>query len=423
MAAFDLLIHGGTVFDPEQCSFRQEDIAVKDGVIVRRDAGFSGEEAENILDASGCIVSPGLIDMHCHIYPVFPYVRRDSLRTTNAEEHMVRCGVTTAVDAGTCGWRNFGDFKENVIDATKLRVLAFLDIAAKGMAYPDSEQAVADINPQIAAAVAREWSDCIVGIKSAHYWPRHENREHPAFASIDGAREAAALCGKPVMVDSIPVVPERSYPAILSRLEPGDIHTHVFAQQFPLLNAQGKVEDYLRKERERGVRFDVGHGSGSFWFRQTVPCFEQDFWPDTISTDLHHQNVTGPAIDLLYVASKFLAMGMPLAQVLYRVTRAPALTLSRPELGTLADGACADLAVLRVREGRFGYLDCGGARLEGEGKLECVATVRAGEVLFDPEARSAPDWREAPPAYWTAPGLLRSWDLWNRKEEVHETER
>lgn len=423
MAAFDLLFRGGTVFDPEQCSFHQEDIAVRDGVIVRRDAGFSGEEAENILDASGCIVSPGLIDMHCHIYPVFPYVRRDSLRTTNAEEHMVRCGVTTAVDAGTCGWRNFGDFKENVIDATKLRVLAFLDIAAKGMAYPDSEQAVADINPKIAAAVAREWSDCIVGIKSAHYWPRHENREHPAFASIDGAREAAALCGKPVMVDSIPVVPERSYPAILSRLEPGDIHTHVFAQQFPLLNAQGKVEDYLRKERERGVRFDVGHGSGSFWFRQAVPCFEQDFWPDTISTDLHHQNVTGPAIDLLYVASKFLAMGMPLAQVLYRVTRAPALTLSRPELGTLADGACADLAVLRVREGRFGYLDCGGARLEGEGKLECVATVRAGEVLFDPEARSAPDWREAPPAYWTAPGLLRSWDLWNRKEEVHETER
>lgn len=423
MAAFDLLFRGGTVFDPEQCSFRQEDIAVRDGVIVRRDAGFSGEEAENILDASGCIVSPGLIDMHCHIYPVFPYVRKDSLRTTNAEEHMVRCGVTTAVDAGTCGWRNFGDFKENVIDATKLRVLAFLDIAAKGMAYPDSEQAVADINPQIAAAVAREWSDCIVGIKSAHYWPRHENREHPAFASIDGAQEAAALCGKPVMVDSIPVVPERSYPAILSRLEPGDIHTHVFAQQFPLLNAQGKVEDYLRTERERGVRFDVGHGSGSFWFRQAVPCFEQDFWPDTISTDLHHQNVTGPAIDLLYVASKFLAMGMPLAQVLYRVTRAPALTLSRPELGTLADGACADLAVLRVREGRFGYLDCGGARLEGEGKLECVATVRAGEVLFDPEARSAPDWREAPPAYWTAPGLLRSWDLWNRKEEVHETER
>ena len=150
---------------------------------------------------------PGLIDMHCHIYPVFPYPREDSLRTISAEEHMTRCGVTTAVDAGTCGWRNFGDFKEQVIDRTKLRILAFLDIAAKGMAYTDSEQAVADINPRIAAAVAQEWQSCIVGIKSAHYWPRHPDAAHPAFASIDGAREAAALSGTRVMVDSIPVVP------------------------------------------------------------------------------------------------------------------------------------------------------------------------------------------------------------------------
>lgn len=423
MPACDLLIRGGTVYDPETRSFQREDIAIREGKIACRAATLSPEPGAAVLDASGCVVSPGLIDLHCHIYPVFPYVRKDSLRTTNAEEQMVRCGVTTAVDAGTCGWRNFGDFKEHVIDATKLRVLAFLDIAAKGMAYPDSEQSVADINPKIAAAVAEEWNDCIVGFKSAHYWPRHEDREHPAFASIDGALEASALCGKPVMVDSIPVPPERSYPAILHRLSSGDIHTHVFAQQFPLLDANGKVEEYLREERARGVHFDVGHGSGSFWFRQAVPCVEQDFWPDTISTDLHHQNVTGPAIDLLYVASKFLAMGMPLAEVLYRVTRAPALTLSRPELGTIAEGGCADLAILRVREGRFGYLDCGGARLEGEGKLECVATVRAGEVLFDPEARSAPDWREAPPAYWTAPGLLRSWDLWRREEETHASER
>lgn len=331
---------------------------------------------------------------------------------------MTRCGVTTAVDAGTCGWRNFGDFKEQVIDRTKLRILAFLDIAAKGMAYTDSEQAVADINPRIAAAVAQEWQSCIVGIKSAHYWPRHPDAAHPAFASIDGAREAAALSGTRVMVDSIPVVPERSYPAILRRLEPGDIHTHVFAQQFPLLDEKGKVQDFLREERQRGIRFDVGHGSGSFWFRQAVPCFEQDFWPDTLSTDLHHQNVTGPAMDLVYVMSKFLAMGMPLGEVLYRVTRAPALVIGRPELGTLRVGGCADLAVLRVREGTFGYLDCGGARLRGEGKLECVATVRAGEVIYDPEARSAPDWPEAPAPYWTAPGLLRGWELRKEKEET-----
>ena len=165
-------------------------------------------------------------------------------------------------------------------------------------------------------------------------------------------------------------------------------------------------------ERERGVHFDVGHGSGSFWFRQAVGCFNQGFWPDTISTDLHHQNVTGPAIDLLYVASKFLAMGMPLQDVLYRVTRAPALSIHRPELGTLDVGACADIAVLRNHEGKFGYMDCGGARLTGEGKLECVATLREGEVVFDPEARSMPDWQNAPAPYWTAPGTTRSWTLW-----------
>ena len=111
-------------------------------------------------------------------------------------------------------------------------------------------------------------------------------------------------------------------------------------------------------------------------------------------------------------------MGMPLGEVLYRVTRAPALVIGRPELGTLRVGGCADLAVLRVREGTFGYLDCGGARLRGEGKLECVATVRAGEVIYDPEARSAPDWPEAPAPYWTAPGLLRGWELRKEKEET-----
>lgn len=417
MAQYDLLLRGGQTYDPEQHRLIREDLAVRQGKIALRAPSIPVDDACTVMDVQDCVVAPGLIDLHCHIYPVFPYPREDSLRTISADEHMPRCGVTTAVDAGTCGWRNFGDFKAQVIDRTKLRILAFLNIASRGMAYTDSEQAASEINPRITAAVAQEWSSCIVGIKSAHYWPRPEDARHPSFASIDGAREAASLCGTRVMVDSIPVLPERSYPAILRRLAPGDIHTHVFAQQFPLLDAHGRVADYMLEERQRGIRFDVGHGSGSFWFRQAVPCFEQGFWPDTISTDLHHQNIPGPAMDLLYVMSKFLAMGMPLEDVLYRVTRAPALTIGRPEIGTLQPNACADLAVLRVRPGTFGYMDCGGARLTGKGKLECIATVRAGEVIYDPEARSAPDWREAPPAYWTAPGLLRGWELRTEKEE------
>lgn len=411
MAQFDILLKGGEVYDPRTGKIEKQDIAVKNGKIAARGSKLS-DDAKTVMDVTGCIVSPGLIDMHCHIFPVFPYPHHDSLRTTNAEEHMVRCGVTTAVDAGTTGWCNFSDFKENVIDATKLRVLAFLDIAAKGMHYTASEQAVSDINPRIAAAVCKEYSDIIVGVKSAHYWAKPADDAHPIWASIDGALEAANRSGKIVMVDSIPIAGERPYSEILAHLRPGDVHTHVFAQQFPLMDEHGKMQPYMLSERERGVHFDVGHGSGSFWFRQAVGCFEQGFWPDTISTDLHHQNVTGPVIDLLYVASKFLAMGMPLTDVLYRVTRAPALTIHHEELGTLDVGTCADIAVLRNRIGKFGFMDCGGARLDGESKLECVATLRAGEVLFDPEAKSMPEWREAPEPYWHAPGLTREWTLW-----------
>ena len=411
MAQFDILLQGGKVYDPRTGKIEEQDVAVKDGVIAARGKNLPADAA-TVMDVTDCIVSPGLIDMHCHIFPMFPYPYHDSLRTTNAEEHMPRCGVTTAVDAGTTGWRNFGDFKEHVIDATKVRVLAFIDIAAKGMHYTESEQAVADINPRIAAAVAEEYSDVVVGIKSAHYWAKPADAEHPIWASIDGALEAANRCGKIVMVDSIPIAGERPYPEILAHLRPGDVHTHVFAQQFPLMDEQGKMQPYMLSERARGVHFDVGHGSGSFWFRQAVGCFEQGFWPDTISTDLHHQNVTGPSIDLLYVASKFLAMGMPLEDVLYRVTRAPALTIHHEELGTLDTGACADIAVLRRREGKFGFMDCGGARLNGNSRLECVATLRAGEVIFDPEAKSMPEWHDAPEAYWHAPGVTRGWTLW-----------
>ena len=167
MARYDLLLQGGMIYDPCAGVLETGDIAVKDGVIAARGKALAAD-AETVMDVHDCIISPGLIDMHCHVFPRFPYPHGDSLRTTNAEEHMFRCGVTTAVDAGTCGWRNFGDFKEHVIDATKLRVLAFIDIAAKGMHYTASEQSVSDINPGIAAAVAREFSDIVVGVKSAH---------------------------------------------------------------------------------------------------------------------------------------------------------------------------------------------------------------------------------------------------------------
>lgn len=153
MERYDLVLRGGTVYDPRTGTLTGQDVAIRDGRIAARARSLVCE-ADTEMDVTGCVVSPGLIDMHCHVFPMFPYPHEDSLRTTNAEEHMFRAGVTTAVDAGTCGWRNFGDFKEHVIDVTKVRVLAFIDIAAKGMHYTSSEQSVKDIQPEITAAVA-----------------------------------------------------------------------------------------------------------------------------------------------------------------------------------------------------------------------------------------------------------------------------
>jgi dihydroorotase len=244
-----------------------------------------------------------------------------------------------------------------------------------------------------------------VGIKSAHYWTAKPwDAEHQPWTSVDRALEAASLCGRPVMVDFWPRPPERPYPdLILRKLRPGDIHTHVFAQQFPIVDPARKVYDHLFRARERGVFFDLGHGAASFWFRNAVAALEQGFPPDTISTDFHMGNVNGPVVSMLQTMSKCLAMGMPLPEVIARSTAEPARLIGRRELGTLAVGTEADVAVFRLLEGEFGFADCGKARLTGRQKLECALTLRAGRVVYDPTGLTMPPWREAPPSYWDLP--------------------
>jgi dihydroorotase len=208
------------------------------------------------------------------------------------------------------------------------------------------------------------------------------------------------------MVDFWPRPPERPYPdLILKKLRPGDIHTHVFAQQFPVVGADGKTSDFLFEARERGVLFDLGHGAGSFWFRNAVPAFRDGFPPDTLSTDLHMGSINGPALSMQNVMSKFLNIGMPLPEVIWRSTQRAAEVIRRPELGTLSPGAEADLAVFKLLEGKFGFIDCGKARLSGTQKLECVFTLRAGQVVFDPGGMSMPEWPQAPAPYWVNPAL------------------
>jgi dihydroorotase len=401
----DLVLAGGHVIDPAGGVDGPVDVGIAGGRVVRV-APDIGEPATLRVDVSGLLVTPGILDIHTHVYP-FDHQPTSSVQGLSADAHLLASGVTTTVDAGTTGWRDFGDFKERFIDRATVRILAYVNIASRGMVRGESEQTVADLDPGLAAAVARAYPEIVVGIKTAHYWTAKPwDEEHTPWASVDRAVMAGEMCGKPVMVDFWPRPPERSYPdLILNRLRPRDIHTHVFAQQFPIVGPDGKLYDHLFRARERGVLFDLGHGAGSFWFRNAVPAVEQGFPPDTISTDFHMANVNGPVVGMLHTMSKCLAMGMPLREVIARSTAEPARLIGRPELGTLAVGAEADVAVLRHHRGRFGYADCGRARLVGEGKLECALTVRAGRIVYDPTGMSMPPWREAPPAYWAMPRL------------------
>lgn len=404
---FDLLLKNGHVIDPAQHRDGVWDVGVRQGRIAAVGAGLPEKNAKKVLDVAGEYVVPGLIDMHCHCYPFFPPAH-DSLEPIHPDAHMFQTGVTTAVDAGTCGWRDFPRFKETVIDRARVRVLAFLNIASGGMVHMDTEQQCESFHPRLTAETARQYSDVVVGIKTAHYWTDAPFDEaHAPWASVDSMVEAGTLCGKPCMADFRPNLPQRTYPElILEHLRPGDIHTHVFAQHFPILDENGRVNAFLFRARERGVVFDLGHGAGSFWFRNAVPALRQGFPPDTLSTDLYLDNVAGPVISLLHVMSKYLCMGMPLQEVIRRATVRPAGVLGHPELGTLAPGSCADIAVLHRVDEPVHFADSGHARMAGSARLECRATIRAGEIVYDPYALSMPDWETAPAAYRTAPGVL-----------------
>lgn len=411
LSTCNLLLSGGHVIDPASGLSAPADVAIKDGRILAVGPNLSCR-ARTTIDVSGLYVVPGLIDMHCHCYPTFPFAP-DSLPTIHPDAHMFKNGVTTAVDAGTCGWMNFPAFYRDVIARAETRVLAFLNIADRGMVHMTDEDDPACFHAGIAAEVARAYPDTIVGIKTAHYWVNKPfDERHTAWASVDSMVEAGERCAKPCMADFQPSPYGRTYSdLLLHHLRPGDIHTHMYAQQFPLFDESGRLQDYIGKARERGILFDLGHGAGSFWFRNAVPSLSQHHAPDSLSTDLYIDNVCGPVIGLVHVLSKFLNMGMTLEELIRRVTVNPAAMLHHPELGTLAPGSCGDVAVLRVAPRQVHFADSGRARMKGSAVLECMMTLRAGRIVYDPYALSMPDWETAPKAYWTSPGVLQPTDL------------
>lgn len=401
----EYILKNGRVYNSEKRCFERKDIAVSNGKISAVEKNLDRPGAIEI-DVNGKIVSPGLIDMHTHIYPLCG-MTEDTLPMIDGEAHMFKNGVTTAVDAGSCGCKDFFDFRERFIERSKLRVLAFINIAHAGMVSMASELEPRNFYVETAASIAREIPE-VVGVKTAHYHVgKPFDKEHPAWASVDAAVKAGELSGKPVMADVQPYLPGRPYEElILERLRPGDIHTHVYAQQFHILDENNKIQQFMIQARNRGTVFDLGHGAGSFWFRNAIPAYEQGFYPDTLSTDLYLHNVNGPVYGLLNVMSKYLSIGMPLEEALYRTTARPAEVLGHPELGKLEVGMDADIAVLELKEGKFGFADSGNARMDGNYMLECLLTVRNGELVYNPMAYGMPDWKSAPETYRIAPGVI-----------------
>ncbi len=394
---YDLLLKGGRTIDPANSLDGPADVAVRNGRIARVDRDIDPSLAAVVADVTGAIVTPGLIDIHMHAY----YTREPEGISLMPDAHSFRSGVTTVVDTGTAGAKHFLHFKRTVIDRAKTRVLAYINIVKSGMVGP-FEQDIEEMDPELAASVVLAYPETCLGIKTAHYWTHKPiDAEHPPWAAVDRSIEAGNLCKKPVMFDFWPR-PERPYEElVIEKMRPGDIHTHVYAQQFPLLDASKKPRPFLSEARQRGIVFDVGHGQASFWFRQAAPCIENGFCPDSISTDLHTGNVNGPVVDMLTTMSKFLNLGLSLQEVVYRFTVTPAREIGRLELGTLSVGADADVAVLDLQEGAVALVDCGKAKLTGTKRLRCRLTVRAGSIVYNPDGLALKEWPDAPPEYWT----------------------
>ena len=405
---YDLLLKGGHVIDPANHIDEVRDVAVFQGKIAAVEKDIPADQAGKVVDVSKLVVTPGLIDIHYHVghggAPLnwfTPEGRVHALPLGIPADFALQAGVTTIVDAGTAGAETFLQEKEEVIDRSKVRVLAFLNIVGNGM-QGGLEQSVDEMDPKACAATISKYRDIIVGVKTAHYWTREPwDGEHVPWAAVDRAIECATLANVPVMYDFWPRADRTYEDLLLKKMRPGDIHTHVFAQQFPIILADGKLNPALAEARARGVIFDVGHGSGSFWFRNAVPAEKQGFIPDSMSTDLHTGNYN--EVSMTNVMSKFLAMGVPLDDIIRRSTVNPAAEIHRPELGTLTVGKDADIAVLEFSKGHFSYIDCGVARFDGNAQLTARMTIRAGRILYDPSGLSMVEWEKARPQYFNVP--------------------
>jgi dihydroorotase len=388
-----LVIRGGHVIDPRNNINGVMDVAISGGRVAAVGANVQAPAGARVIDAKGLYVVPGLIDIHAH---VFYGTEKDSYLSAGdsavpPDNHSFRSGQTTLVDVGGAGWRNFPQFKEQVIDRARTRVLSFINIVGSGMKGGPVEQNLADMDARLTAMRIRQNRGVIVGIKVAHY-------SGPEWEPVTRAVEAGTQTKVPVMIDFGNNTPPQSLEDLLLKyLRPGDILTHTYASvrgRIPIVDESGNLRPYVLAARKRGVIFDAGHGGGSFLYSQAVPATKQGFYPDVISTDLHTGSMNAGMKDILNTMSKFLNLGMPLADVIKANTAKAADVIQRADLGHLGVGAEADLAVLNLRKGSFGFIDSGGGKMMGDQKLECELTLKGGQVMWDLNGISRPLWTE-----------------------------
>jgi dihydroorotase len=386
---YDLLIKNGRVIDPKNKIDTKMDVAIAEGKISKVAKDIPATQSKKVIDATGLMVTPGLIDIHTHVFVGSkPDIFADGIYSVSPDDFSFKSGVTTVVDAGTSGWRNFPTFKANVIDKSQTRILAFLNIAGSGMIGSPGQEDINDMNAQMTALTIQKYPDIIVGVKIGHY-------DGKDWAPFDRALEAGNLAGVPLFVECH--LPGYSLEDQLNKMRPGDIITHSYekiTERLSVVDDQGKVRPYVIEAKKKGVLFDVGHGGYGFWFSEAVPSFQQGLLPNTFGSDLHRFSMNSGMKSMLNIMSKYLNMGMDIKDIIQRATWNAAQSVKHEDLGSLSEGAVADIAVISILNGNFGFIDAGGNKINGTQKLESELTVRAGKIVWDLNGLSAAPYKK-----------------------------
>ena len=381
---YDVVLKSGHIIDPKNKIDAVSDIAIADGKIAKISKGIAANTSKKVIDATGLYITPGFIDIHTHVFAgSTPEKFADGSFSVSPDDFTLRNGVTTVVDAGTSGWRNFPVFKNQVIDKSKTRILAFLNIAGSGMQCSPYEQDMNDMDAYTTSLTAKKYPEIIVGVKIGHF-------EGADWAPFDRALEAGKLSNTPLFVECH--LPQFSLEDQLKKMRPGDIITHSFekvTERMPVVDDQGNLRPFVMEAKKRGVLFDLGHGGAGFWYSVAIPAMKNGLPPNTFGTDLHRFSMNAGMKDMMNVMSKYMAMGMTLNDVIQTATWNAAKAVKHEELGNLSEGSVADIAVIRVRDGKFGFVDAGGNVIEGKKKLEAELTLRAGNIVWDLNGISA----------------------------------